>query len=189
MSEAQFEEQLQLNQALQAGQNQPYYLYVNRLALAKHPDVAVAACTELNLPLHVVGAGPMLGALQQQAGPTVVFHGAVTDEKLHALYAEAKALLYPVEDEDFGIVPVEAMGHGVPVIAHASGGPKETVVAEKTGLFFDDLSVVGLKKAISTFEKFEDKKFKAKAINVYAQQFSKQRFKNEIEQLVSHCLV
>src|SRR5690606_14893237 len=113
-----------------------YYIYVNRLALAKHPELAVQAATQLQVPLKVVGTGKMLEQLKQIAGPTVEFMGAVTDEKLAELYAGAKALLYPVEDEDFGIVPVEAMGYGLPVIAHLSGGPQETIIEEKTGLFF-----------------------------------------------------
>lgn len=150
-----------------------YFLYVNRLALAKHPELAVQACTQLELPLKVVGSGKMLETLKAMAGPTVEFMGAVTDDELHDLYAGAKALLYPVEDEDFGIVPVEAMGHGVPVIAHRSGGPRETVVEGETGLFFDDLTVEGLSTAI---QKAQKKAFSPSQIHTYAQQFSTKHF-------------
>ncbi|HYD35012.1 MAG TPA: glycosyltransferase [Vitreimonas sp.] len=162
-----------------------YYLYVNRLALAKHPELAVQAATELQLPLKVVGTGVMLDKLRELAGPTVEFLGAVDDEKLHELYAGAKALLYPVEDEDFGIVPVEAMGHGVPVIAHRSGGPRETIQDGVSGVFFDELSVEGLKAAIKVADK---KKFDAVKIYQLSKRFSKAEFQKKIVKFVERCV-
>lgn len=165
------------------------YLYVNRLAFAKHPELVVAACTELNVPLHVVGTGPLLDQLKQQAGQSVIFHGAVDDVALHQLYGGAKALLYPVEDEDFGIVPVEAMGHGLPVIAHRSGGPQETIMEGKTGVFFDELTLAGLKKAMADFETADSKRsFDPQKINRHAQQFSVEAFKKKIETAVAKVL-
>lgn len=147
----------QLTQAQKADfskqKKQGYYLYVNRLALAKHPELAVQAAKDLDLPLKVVGSGGMLHDLQQGAGPRTEFLGAVSDRQLAELYRGAKALLYPVEDEDFGMVPIEAMAWGTPVIAHYSGGPKETVVAGKTGIFFQELTVTALKSAIQQLPK------------------------------------
>jgi len=160
-----------------------YFLYVNRLAFAKHPELAVAVATELNLPLKVVGSGKVLPTLQQHAGPTVEFLGSVSDQTLHQLYEGARALLYPVEDEDFGIVPVEAMGHGVPVIAHRSGGPLETIT-DQTGIFFDDLTVAGLKAAVKLFIKNE-KKFQAQQIYLHAKTFSKSEFQRKVVELVT----
>lgn len=159
-----------------------YYLYVNRLAFAKHPELAVQVCTELGLPLKVVGAGKMLDGLKEMAGPTVEFLGAVADEKLQEMYAGAEALLYPVEDEDFGIVPIEAMGYGVPVIAHRSGGPKETIKEGETGVFFDELTVEGLKAAV---KKFQSLKWSPKTIFTHAQQFSKENFQSKIKKFVA----
>ncbi|MEX0895846.1 MAG: glycosyltransferase [Patescibacteria group bacterium] len=161
--------------------NQAYYLYVNRLALAKHPELAVQACNSLKLPLKVVGEGKMLHQLKQQAGPTIELLGAVDDKTLSELYAGAQALLYPVEDEDFGIVPVEAMGYGVPVIAHNSGGPKETVIDGKTGVLFDQLSAAGLQQAI---KRAEDIQFVPEKIHQHAQKFSVNAFKKNIQKLV-----
>lgn len=159
-----------------------YFLYVNRLALAKHPEIAVAACTKQKLRLKVVGEGKMLEQLKSMAGPTVEFLGAVSDKKLHELYEGAAALLYPVEDEDFGIVPVEAMGHGVPVIAHDSGGPRETVIHKKTGILFADLSVKGLTDAITEFSSVH---FRSSDIYRHAQQFATARFQQKIQKLVA----
>ncbi|PWU22750.1 glycosyl transferase [Candidatus Cerribacteria bacterium 'Amazon FNV 2010 28 9'] len=158
-----------------------YYLYVNRLAYAKHPELAVQAATQLSIPLKVVGKGGLEEELRKMAGDTVEFCGAVNDEELVRLYQRAKALLYPVEDEDFGIVPVEAMMMGVPVIAHASGGPKETIIDGKTGVFFDELTTEGL---ISAVKKFETLKFNADTIKKHAQQFSVENFERKIKTLI-----
>jgi glycosyltransferase involved in cell wall biosynthesis len=170
-------------------QDKKYFLYVNRLALAKHPELVVQVGTELGLPVQIVGSGPMLEQLKAMAGPTITFHGAVDDATLHQLYAGAEALLYPVEDEDFGIVPVEAMGHGVPVIAHRSGGPQETIIEGKTGVFFDQLSVEGLKDAINKYQQQQGKKaFDAVKINHHAQQYSETAFQQNIIAVVAKLL-
>ena len=108
------------------------FLYINRLAYAKHPELAVAACCKLNLPLKVVGTGKMLDQLKQMAGPTVEFFGFCARRPTSRLVRWRASATVPVEDEDFGMVPVEAMAHGTPVIArHASGVPPETVVPGK----------------------------------------------------------
>lgn len=161
--------------------DQPYYLYVNRLAFSKHPELAIQVCSQLNLPLKVVGTGKMLEGLKEMAGSSVEFLGAVSDEELRKLYAGAKALLYPVEDEDFGIVPVEAMGYGVPVIAHRSGGPKETIIENVTGVFIDELTVDSLAQAI---ENLNTRKWNRSKIHQHAKQFSEDRFKKEIREFV-----
>lgn len=163
----------------------PYFLYVNRLAFAKHPEMAIEACTKLGLRLKVVGDGKLLPKLKALAGPTVEFLGAVLDEELNKLYAGASALLYPVEDEDFGIVPVEAMGHGVPVLAHRSGGPQETIVDGKTGLFFDELSTDGL---IETIQRFQHTKFDRAKIHQHALLFSEEKFRERMLELIEEVL-
>lgn len=161
-----------------------YYLYVGRLAASKHVDLAVQACSQQGLPLKVVGSGKGEEYLRSLAGSTVQFMGGVSDEELHELYADAKALLFPAEDEDFGIVPIEAMGHGVPVIAHRSGGPRETIVENKTGLFFDELTVESLVEKISEMEK-KAASFNRTDIYKHAYEFRKERFQKEIQALVS----
>ncbi len=160
-----------------------YYLYVGRLAASKHVDLAVQACTQLGVPLKVVGSGKGEGYLRSLAGDMVEFLGGVSDDVLHEVYAGAKALLFPAEDEDFGIVPIEAMGHGVPVIAHRSGGPRETVLEGRTGAFFDDLTVVGLATVIKQFES-QSEQFDPVKIYEHAVSFRKERFQKEIKALV-----
>ena len=155
-----------------------YYLYVNRLALAKHPELAVQVATKLKLPLKVVGVGKMLPKLKEMAGETVEFLGFVDDNKLRQLYANAKALLYPVEDEDFGIVPIEAMSFGTPVVAHASGGPLETITHLKNGVLLDTLDVVSLIEAVKKLDKLSTAPTQIqRSVKKFA---DKGRFKREI---------
>ena len=90
-------------------------------------------------------------------------------------------MLYPAEDEDFGMVPIEAMGHGIPVVAHRSGGPLETVIEGENGFFFNEFNVEDFSKAI---KKIEKTKFDKNKIYTYSLQFSKERFKSEIEKFV-----
>lgn len=158
-----------------------YFLYVNRLAWAKHPELAVQVCTKLGLPLKVVGSGKMLSGLRDIAGPTVEFLGHISDTELSQLYRGAIALLYPVEDEDFGIVPVEAMAHGIPVIAHASGGPLESVIDGKTGILFDELSLIGLEKAVT---KFKRGRFNPTFLYHHAKKYSYDEFTQKLSRFI-----
>lgn len=159
-----------------------YYLSVGRIAQSKHVDLAIQVANKLQLPLKVAGTGKGLEYLKSMAGPTVEFCGAVSDEELGKLYAGAQALFFPAEDEDFGIVPVEAMGHGVPVIAHRSGGPLESVIENKTGVFFDAFTVDSLSGAVKQLEKL---RLSAGAIHQHALKFSKQRFQQQIIEFLS----
>ena len=165
----------------------PYFLTGGRLARAKHVDLIVRACSELGVPLKVFGKS-FAGygeELKEMAGPTVEFLGEVSDEEKAELMAGAKAFLFASEDEDFGIIPVEAMGYGVPVIAHHSGGVKETVLEGKTGTFFEKLTVDDLKKAIKRFEKL---KIDPNECREQAEKFSKARFQRQIREFVSSAL-
>lgn len=129
-----------------------YYLTVGRLAWAKRIDLIIAAANQRKLPLRVIGAGKEEEALRRIAGPTVTFLGGVSDEELDRQYAGAKALIFAALDEDFGMVPVEAMARGVPVIALAQGGVVESVVDGKTGVLFTDVTPESLSTAITRFE-------------------------------------
>lgn len=164
---------------------QDYFLYVGRLAQSKHADLAVKACVALNLPLKIVGKGGGEEYLKSLAGEYIEFLGAVDDLSLAHLYQDATAVIFPAQDEDFGIVPVEAQMLGVPVIAHRSGGPKETIIEGKTGVFFEELTVDAL---ILALRKFETLKFDRQAIKSHARKFSKENFERKIRALVTKIL-
>lgn len=164
-----------------SSRQKPYYICFSRLAKQKGILLAVQACTRLNRPLKIIGEGSELATLQQTAGPTVEFLGRVPDEQLPAIFAGAQALIYPALEEDFGMAPVEVMGHGVPVVAHRSGGVQESVVAGKTGIFFDEWSVDGVVTAIQAFEQ---QQFSAAQCRRQAQHFSTSVFRRKLARLV-----
>ena len=169
------------------GLKKDYYLAGGRLARAKRVDLAIKVCNKLKLPLKVFGRG--FGGngeyIKSLIGPTVEFLGEVTDEEKWTLYRKAKAYIYPSQKEDFGIQAVEAMAAGTPVIALKEGGQLETVVENKTGIFFDKANLDCLEKSIKTFEKM---KFSPDDCITQAIKFSSNRFKKEIEVFVNSCV-
>jgi glycosyltransferase involved in cell wall biosynthesis len=168
-----------------------YFLAGGRLARPKHIDLIIKACMELDVPLKVFGKafagyGEELEAIaksdKRKAKSYIEFLGEVTNEEKWELLADAKAYVFASEDEDFGILPVEAMAAGTPVIAYRSGGVQETVIEGITGLFFDELSVESLKRTIKEFEK---QKFNAHDISKRAEEFSENMFQEKIKKLVT----
>lgn len=103
-----------------------YYLLAGAMAPYKNGELAIQACAALGRRLVVVGTGPEQRTWAARAGRDVEFRGWVSDEELAALYAGARGLLFPAQ-EDFGIIPVEAMASGCPVVAFGRGGALETV--------------------------------------------------------------
>ncbi|MBN2585255.1 glycosyltransferase [Patescibacteria group bacterium] len=162
--------------------NAGYFLMLSRLSSYKRVDLAIQACNTLKLPLVIIGEGEARRNLERLAGPTVEFLGWQEEKNKLEYLKNARALLFPGED-DFGIVPVEAMAAGKPVIAYGKGGALESIVAGKTGLFFDELTAESLTVAIRRFLTME-KKFDWRAISQHAQKFSVEKFKNDIMVLV-----
>ncbi|MBI5613436.1 glycosyltransferase [Candidatus Gottesmanbacteria bacterium] len=160
-----------------------YFLSVGRLTYAKRVDLAILACNTLKLPLKIVGKGKEEEYLRSIAGPTVEFLGGVSDEKLNKLYSGARTLIFSALDEDFGMVPVEAMAHGTPVIGLSQGGVKETVVDGVTGILFDEATVSSLESAMKRFMSM--KKEWSSDCKKQADKFSKARFKKELDEYVN----
>lgn len=158
-----------------------YFLSVGRLTYAKRVDLAIQACNEFRLPLKIVGTGKEENYLRSIAGSTIEFLGAISDTELATVYKDAKALIFSGLQEDFGMVPVEAMGQGVPVIALRQGGVVETVEEGKTGVFFDTPDIYEIVKAV---KKFETMKFDRSSIHKHAQLFSRENFKKKMKTFV-----
>ncbi len=161
-----------------------YFLSVSRLVRGKGIDVIVEAATKLNISLKVIGIGPERDCLEQTAGKNVEFLGQVDDKELAEYYSNAKALIVASEDEDFGITSVEAQASGIPVIAPASGGYLETVIDEETGILYGGFGAVNLQDLVNALQKFDESKFDSEVCCKNAENFSKDRFKKEILELV-----
>lgn len=124
-----------------------YWLMVGRLVAYKNFDIAVRAFNRLGWPLKIVGTGVEEKRLRAMAKSNIEFIGAVTDEQLAALYQGAHAVIFP-QEEDFGIVPLEAMASGRPVVAYRGGGALETIIDRITGVFFDEQTDDALMEAV-----------------------------------------
>jgi len=161
----------------------PFYLTGGRLARAKRYDLAIHACNKLKLPLKIFGrdfAGHQ-AELKKIAGPTIEFLGEITDQQKSDLMSQATAFIFCSDNEDFGIVPVEAMAHGCPVIGHNSGGTAETIIDGKTGILFDRLTVPSL---ISAIHQSQKTKISVSACRSRARQFSHPVFIRKIKKLI-----
>jgi len=161
-----------------------YYLVVSRLVRYKRIDLAILACNKLNIRLKIAGAGSELERLKMIAGPTVEFVGSVSDMELISLYSRAKGLLFPGA-EDFGIVMVEALGFGTPVIAYGKGGALDIVENGKSGILFPHQTVESLVKAIKKAEKIN---FVIKDLKERAKYFSASLFKQKIKMYIEQSL-
>ena len=158
-----------------------YYLCAGQITPYKKIEIAVDACTRMGKRLLVLGAG-VTPALRRLAGPTIEFLGKVEDAEMTKHFANCKALLFPGV-EDFGIVPLEVMASGRPVIAYAKGGALETVVDGKTGIFFHDQSVDSVVDAISRFESLADT-FAKSTLQAHSRLFSTEVCRSRIAQFI-----
>lgn len=155
-----------------------YFLVISRLSSYKRIDLAIRACNTLRLPLVIIGEGEQMQFLKSIAGPTIEFLGWQDEKNKIEYLRNAKALIFPGE-EDFGIVPIEAMAAGKPVIAFNKGGLTETVIDGKTGIFFNEQNIKSLVEALRRFIT-KSYHFDAQAISHYAAKFSRERFRQEI---------
>ena len=158
-----------------------YFFMAGRLVSYKRFDLAVRAFNKNGLPLKIVGIGSELDKLKKIAGKNIEFLGLVSDEKLAELYSNARACIFP-QEEDFGIVPLESMASGRPVIAFRAGGAMETVVENKTGIFFDEQTPESLQIAI---ERFNNLDFKPEDCRKQAEKFDIEVFKENISKILN----
>ncbi len=165
------------------------YLYLGRLESYKGVDLVIKACAELNRKLIIAGTGSYEAELKDLVGKLnaknlIKFEGFVTESRKKSLLFNSKALIFPVKDEDFGIVPIEANAAGCPVIAFKGGGPVETLSVDnpKTVVFFEEYNSDSLGKAILEFERSE---FNPGSCRKQAKHFSKKIFQYKISRVVN----
>lgn len=165
-----------------AGQpRQEFFLVASALVAYKRIDIAVRAFTGRRESLVVAGHGPELDKLRAMAPANIKFIGWQAPGELRSLYQQCRALIFP-GIEDFGIVPVEAMACGAPVIAYGEGGLTETVVDGETGILYKDQSVKGLRAAL---DQFHSEAFDAEVLRRRAEQFSRARFIAELRDFIA----
>ncbi len=157
-----------------AGRQTPY----------KRIDLAVEACTQAELPLKVIGRGPDHDKLVKLAGPTIEFLTSVSDADMSRHFGAAKAFIFPNED-DFGIVPVEAMATGTPVVAYKKGGALDYVRDGETGMFFEEQNAESLAQ---TLKRSEQNEFDARLIRHAAEDFSPQVFRQKMTDVINRTL-
>jgi glycosyltransferase involved in cell wall biosynthesis len=173
------------------------FLLVAAMVPYKRVDLAIRVANRLGMPLRVVGGGPLLRAMRRLAGPSVVVEGPVGENRLAELYRTRAGLIFPGE-EDFGIVPLEAMASGMPVLGLRAGGLMETHVEGVTGAFFDqpaegalaDQSSKGASLADRLAEEalaeawsaFQPNRYVPEALRAHAEAFGEDRFLAEFSQ-------
>jgi len=165
---------------VQSDKTQDYFISLGRLIPYKRIDLAILSCQALNQKLLIAGDGEELPSLERIATKPTRFLGRVSGEEKARYLDSAKALIFPGE-EDFGIVPIEALSCGTPVIAYAIGGASEYIINGKNGILFKEQSVNCLSEAV---EKFNKTKFDKKYIIKSAQKFAKKRFIREITEFI-----
>lgn len=163
-----------------AEKNDGYFLIVSALAPYKRVDLAIEAFNRLGARLLIVGTGPEEKKLQAMAGKNVEFLGWQSDEKVREFYAGCRALIFPGE-EDFGIVPVEAMATGKPVIALARGGALETVLHGVTGLHFPEQTAESLMDAVRIFD---ESRFSPRLLRSHALKFDKENYRQRMKEFI-----
>jgi glycosyltransferase involved in cell wall biosynthesis len=126
------------------------YLCAGQITPYKKIEIAVEAFNKMGKKLEIIGSGAS-DKLKSLAGPTVSFLGALQDADMSRKFSRCKALIFPGV-EDFGIVPLEVMASGRPVIAYGRGGALETVLDGRTGLLFQEQTVDSLIDAVTRFE-------------------------------------
>ncbi|OGL65804.1 hypothetical protein A3B21_01060 [Candidatus Uhrbacteria bacterium RIFCSPLOWO2_01_FULL_47_24] len=157
-----------------------YYLAGGRLVAYKRFDLAIEVFNRLKLPLVIFGTGPYEDRLRKMAKSNVKFLGHISDDEKSKLLSQCIAFIHP-QLEDLGLLPLEVMASGRPVVAYGRGGALETVVEGKTGTFFHEQSWEALLDAMLNFK---PEQFNAQEIRAWAEQFDLQPFKKRIKEYV-----
>ncbi len=161
-----------------------FYLFFGQLVGYKRADLAIEACIQSGRKIVVIGDGKSKEAKKYERTGLVTFTGRVSDDQVKDYFSRAKALLFP-GIEDFGIIPVEANSAGCPVLAYRKGGACDSILENKTGLFFDEQTPQALIECMNEFEKRETEFTDRSVYNKHVQQFSKEEFVRKVQKVIS----
>ncbi len=157
-----------------------FFLIVSRLEERKKVDLAIRTFNDLGWPLVIVGTGSQEKKLKKLAKKNIKFLGFLSDKKLAQYYRKAQALIFP-QEEDFGLVALEAQACQTPVIAFAAGGATETIRKNKTGKFFYPQSSFALKKVLL---KWSQNGYNTKSFHPWVKKFSQESFASAWQRLI-----
>jgi glycosyltransferase involved in cell wall biosynthesis len=161
-----------------------FYLFLGQINGYKRLDIAVDACITSGRKLVIAGAGAKKKDIKRwKKSGLISYRGRISDEEAGALYSRARALLFP-GIEDLGLVPIEANAAGCPVIAFRGGGALDTIVENKTGVFFDEQNSTSLLKAILQFEATEDLFKDRNFFTAHVRLFSKEAFIERMRNII-----
>lgn len=161
-----------------------FYLTASRLVPYKKTKLIVEAFNELGKPLVVIGSGEEYEKLKDIAKENITLLGYVEDHILIEYMQRAKAFVYAAL-EDFGIIPIEAMACGTPVIAYGKGGILDSVIDNKTGLFFKDQNQYDIIQAILDFEQQDwDNEHISNHVSIFSKEKFEQKFSNFINTVI-----
>ena len=157
-----------------------FALVVSRLYDYKRIDWAINACKQTNTNLVIIGEGPDLGYLKKIAkrDKRITFLGFIPDSQKDSFFQQAEVLLF-CGIEDFGLVPVEAMSQGTPVLAYEDGGVLETVKEGVTGEFFTDEEELS-----NLLKDFNKRRYNGQKIISQAEKFTEAKFLNNLEKFL-----
>lgn len=165
-------------------EKEDYFVMVTAFAPNKRVDLAIRAFNKLGKKLKIIGSGQQEEELKAMAGENVEFLGNVSREDVIATFTKAQALIFP-GTEDFGITPLESLASGTPVIAFEFGGVLETLNND-VAVFFKEQTEESLIEAVKKFDEIE---FDKEKLYTRAEDFSKEKFKQNIEELISNTMV
>lgn len=158
-----------------------HYLWVGQMVPYKRPDLLVETFNRTGKPLLMVGSGSMENKLRAMAKDNIRIVNRMNFHELRKAYSRARALIFSAE-EDFGIVPVEAMASGRPVLAFGRGGVLDSVIPEVTGLFFDRQDPNSLIEGIEAMERWLPH-FDPQVAQAHAEKFSPEIFDHKMSAL------
>jgi len=162
-----------------APQKSNFFLLVSRLEAYKKTDLAIKAFNNLGWNLKIIGQGTQLRKLKKIAKSNIEFLGHLTDKQLLSYYQTCQGVICP-QKEDFGLVPLEAQACGKPVVAYERGGAKETIIKDKTGVFFNPQNKNAL---IKTLLKFNTNNYNKNDCRKNAERFDEEKFIEAWEKL------